>query len=52
MASAKKIKVRVAIAALVVEGESYVEGAVLELGEAEAKVLQKQGAVEPLKAKT
>lgn len=51
MPAAKKIQVRVTIAALVVDGESYVEGALLELDAAEAKVLAKQGAVKPVKAK-
>jgi hypothetical protein len=49
MAAAKKVCVRVAIAALYHEGEGYIAGQELELAAAEAKALQEQGAVEPVK---
>jgi hypothetical protein len=48
MAAARrqKVKVRVAIASVAIEGQSYVQGAVLELAAAEADALLAQGAVE------
>jgi hypothetical protein len=48
-AGKKKVRVRVAIAALYHEGNGYVHGQELDVDAVEAKALQEQGAVEPAK---